>query len=189
MSSPGLILQFCINKTGSSQPAVDVESGQTVGELYNREAFIFYGGEGGLASIEFLGPNGTRANAMVNRDNVPCFENPATCFDYPYGRVALSDDYGNPKEYYTFLMRRTMNIYKYDGTYWGKVAANMLVAVDGNAPVGVTHPDWIEIKYVQKSPTREWIKVESDNSHKYGFVDTGIFSASGHSTIPFYGSW
>jgi hypothetical protein len=119
---------------------------------------------------------------MVNRDDVECFENYKTCLDYPYGTATI-----NGVEYKTFIMRQTKNIYKKDGTYWGKVAANMLVATD-TATVGLEHNNWKEIKYVQQSPNRNWVKVDEEGAG-YGFVDTGLSSASGYSKIAFYGSW
>ena len=177
----GICRFFCINKTGRTVQVNDVDRGN-VGALNNRESYALYGTEGSLQGITFLGPNGGLVSAHIDADAAG-IENYHTCLDYPYGTEIIDDVL-----YSTFIMRKSMPIYKRDGSRWGTVAANMLVATD-TATVGDSHPNWKEIKYVQKSPTREWIKVESDSTHKYGFVDTGLASGSGYSKIAFYGSW
>lgn len=83
-------------------------------------------------------------------------------------------------------MRKSKNIYTATGRLWGTVAANMLVATR-SAGVGDNHTTWKLINYVQ-STAGKWIEVSGDG-YSYGFVDTGLSTASGYSTIPFYGSW
>lgn len=179
----GLMLRLCINKTGKTCNVVDRNTGKTVGALNNREAFIYYGSEGEAASIMFLDPNGKFRSVDVN-SNAAYLTTYKTCCDYPYGTATIDGE-----KYYTFKMRANKNIYNVDGvTKWGSVAAGMLVATK-NAKVDSEYPNRKEISYVQRSSDKKWIAVESNKYDKYGYVDTGISSASGYSNIPFYGSW
>lgn len=176
----GLHYFFCINKTGKTCNIVDVNSGKTVGALYNREAFVLYGSEGDLATIKFLDPNGTFKTATVSISNTPCLKNRTLCTAYPYGTMTK-----NGKQYYTYKMRATKNLYTPSGAVCGTVSSGMLVATT-NAQTGVSMNYLKEINYYQSGSSKTWTKV---NGNDFGYVDTGIKSASGYSSIPFYGSW
>lgn len=185
----GMFQQFCINKSGKTCPVYDAfDNNKYKGEIYNREAFILWGGEGDKFSIGFLGPNGYTGATLNLYESVendilnPLFSGHATCIDYPYGTANIDG-----KNYYTFIMRKAEPIYHGDGTKWGSVAQNMLVATN-NANIGSTHETWKEINYVMRSTDRQWIKVDG-HGYNHGFVDTGLSTASGYSKIPFYGSW
>lgn len=181
----GINRWFCINSSGRTYGIYDVDrNGAKVGDLYPREAFIVYGSEGCLTSICFLGPNGGLQYAIVNTDTHPL---PSFWFntDKAYGTANITN--GNrPGIYKTFMMRSSKVIYRSDGTRWGTVAAGRLVATN-NKNVGSDHPYWKEITYVQNT-AGQWVQVDESGS-EYGFVDTGLSSASGHNSIAFYGSW
>lgn len=177
------VLQFCINTSGRTYPVYDTSNGGSVkvGDLYNREAFVIYGGEGCYLCIKFLDPNGNFRTAVIDTYTHPLEY--SSCLDKPYSETRINN---SSKIYSTFLMRRSMPIYNPNGTRWGTVAAGCLVATL-TPTVGENHNDWKEISYVQNS-SGNWVKV-TDGTYSHGFVDTGIASASGHTTIPFYGSW
>lgn len=181
----GLNQWFCINNSGKTYAVHDSENGNAkVGDLYPREAFIIYGSEGCYTSICFLGPNGGLKTVIIDTDQYPL---PTYCYntDKPYGSATITT--GNkPGTYKTFYMRRSKNIYKADGTSWGTVAAGCLVATN-NKNVGSSHPDWKEITYVRNT-SGVWVQVDA-GVNNYGFVDTGLSSASGYNSIAFYGSW
>ncbi len=176
----GINQNFCINTSGKTYPIYDVDKdGKKVGELYNRESFIEYGAEGSQVCIKFLGPDGVFKSAIIDTWQHPF--NYSWCTDKPYGTAVISG-----KKYYTFKMRKSKSVYKADASKWGTVAAGCLVATT-NADVGSSHNDWKEINYVQHT-SGEWVKVNGAG-YEHGYVDTGIASASGYTTIPFYGSW
>ena len=100
--------------------------------------------------------------------------------------IHIKDILPDGKQYNTFLMRKTKNVYKADGSFWGTVASGKRVA-SNNSNVGSTHIDWKEINYVERTDGT-WVKVNGAGV-ECGYVDTGISTASGYSTIPFYGSW
>lgn len=177
----GMFLDFVINKSGKNLPVYDITENKKIGEIYNRESFILYGGEGSSVSIKFLNPQGAFATAIIDIDS-ELFKTATVCTDYPYGTANIDG-----KEYKTFIMRQSKTIYHGDGSRWGTVAQNMLVATN-NPDVGGSHPDWKEISYVMQSPNRNWVKVDG-KGYNHGYVDTGISKASGYSKIPFYGSW
>lgn len=170
---------FCINKSGKPIPVYDVDKKRQVGTINNREAFIDDGGEDGHY-ISFLSPTGF---IQANLGNDYDFENDqhASCLEYPYGEVTIDG-----KNYRTFIMRKTMNVYKGDESKWGAVAAGCLVATNSDK-VGMDHHTWKLINYVQNTKGN-WVKVDGAG-YNHGFVDTGINVSSGYSKIAFYGSW
>lgn len=176
----GINLDFCINTSGQTYPIYDLEKNNTkVGELYNRESFILYGSEGTQMAIKFLGPDGVFKLATID-----VWDHPLTyslCTQKPYSRETIEG-----VQYYIFKMRSSKPVYKPDGTRWGTVAAGMYVATT-NSDVGENHNDWKEINYV-KSTSGQWVPMK-EQWYSHGYVDTGIASASGYNTIPFYGSW
>lgn len=179
----GLNLRFCINKTGKTCNVVDRNTGKTVGALNNREAFIYYGSEGEISCICFLDPNGNFKTVDVS-SNAAYITNNKSCCDYPYGTTTIDGE-----KYYTFKMRSQKTVYYSDGvSKWGSVAAGMLVATK-NTKVNPDSPHLKEISYVQRSSDKKWIAVGASGKDTIGYVDTGIRSASGYSSIPFYGSW
>ncbi len=173
---------FCINKSGSNYPIYDynvvTQKFTRVGTLYNREAFIFLGGDN-FDFIMFLASDGTLKTACIDPVKYPVPM--SLCTEYPY---SVENIEGHP--YKIFKMRKTEPIYKANGDYWGDVAAGMYVATD-NDEVGDTKQYLKLIRYV-KSTSGKWVRVDESGS-KYGYVDTGLRTASGYSTIPFYGSW
>lgn len=181
-----LTQDFCINKSGKVYTIRDYDNNyQIVGQINNREAFIRVGGEGALVALAFLHPDGKFKTTIVNTALYPT-PNDNTffsfCEKYPYKKDIMPDG----KQYNTFLMRKTKNVYKADGSFWGTVASGKRVA-SNNSNVGSTHIDWKEINYVERTDGT-WVKVNGAGV-ECGYVDTGISTASGYSTIPFYGSW
>lgn len=170
---------FAINKSGKSIPIYDVDKKRQVGTLNNREAYIYDDGESGHY-LWFLSPSGF-IQANIGNENDLDYNQCASCLDYPYGEAVIDG-----KSYRTFIMRKTMNVYKGDGTKWGSVAAGCLVATNSDK-VGMDHPTWKLINYVQ-STKGQWVKVDGAG-YNHGFVDTGINVSSGYSKIAFYGSW
>ena len=176
----GINQWFCINTSGKSYPIYDsFNNNARVGTLYNRESFIYYGGEGDYMSIVFLGPDGNLKTAVIDTYRYPLEY--SWCTDKSFGTATI-----NGKKYYTFKMRSSKPVYKADASRWGTVAAGCLVATT-NDDVGSTHNDWKEINYVQNT-SGQWVQV-TGAGYTHGFVDTGLSSASGYNSIAFYGSW
>lgn len=171
---------FSINKSGKAIPIYDVDKKKQVGKINDREAFIYDSGESG-EYLWFLSPSGfIHANRGLDVDELN-YSQTASCLDYPYGEEKIGNIW-----FKTFKMRKTMNVYRGDGSYWGKVAAGCLVATNSNS-MGSEHNTWKAINYVQ-STSGTWVKVEGAG-YNNGFVDTGLDKASGYSKIAFYGSW
>lgn len=173
---------FCINKSGKSIPVYsDINKTRVIGSIYDREAFGFnanWGGDYYYFNIVFLNSNGSLASGFLID---PPKNSVVSCTKYPYGSATI-----NKVKYKTFKMRKLRNVYKADGTKWGAVAANCRVACSSDVS-GTSHPDWKCIEYVESSKGG-WVKVTGNGSN-YGFVDTGLSVASGHNSIPMYGSW
>ena len=172
-----------INKSGIVYPMYEVqENFKKYGDIVNREAYVYIGHEGALYALAFLTPSGVFRNTTVSCTSYP-FPNGfmASCLNYPYGRATI-----NGTTYYTFIMRQAKSVYKADGSYWGSVASGRRVATTNNI-MGDSHYDWKQINYVENT-NGQWIQV-SGNGSDYGYVDTGIASASGYGGIAMYGSW
>lgn len=174
---------FCINKSGQSYVVHDAwQNHKVVGTIYNREAYVLAQDESDLISIKFLNSSGEFKEVFINIGKYPLPEGMiTTCDAYPYGY-----EYIKGTRYRIYKMRKTMNVYYGTGDKWGSVAAGMFVATNNNT-VGETYGNYKMIDYVKRTDG-QWIQVEG-NGYNYGFVDTGLASASGYSSIPFYGSW
>lgn len=168
---------LCINKSGESIPVYDYDGNQ-IGEIYSDEAYISLGGEGGLWYIDFLSNSGFKSGEVHNAPDAFFIY----CTDYPYGEEQIDGS-----NYYTFYMRSSKSVYDANGAYWGKVAANQRVACM-TALCGDSKHYLKAINYVERTDGT-WVRVITDDDHKYGYVDTGIRSASGWDKIAFYGSW
>ena len=186
----GINCYFMINKTNTTYKIYDIDHGnQLVGRLYPRESYIYYGEEGERSGIVFRNSSGQLVGAAINNYTHPLpgmddddFFNNYSCLHYPYGTATI-----NGVTYKTFKMRATKAVYKADGTVWGSVAANCLVATN-SMKVGEEHCDWKLINYVQ-STSGQWVKVQGAG-YNHGFVDTGLATnGSGYNSIKFYGSW
>jgi len=178
----GRVDALCVNKSGYTYPVYNLETNKKVGDIFNREAYIFVGSEGGLEAIIFLGPNGSLVSTEISVDSHP-YQNGfrSWCEDYAYGSEYIYGD-----SYNTYKMNRTEEVYCGDGTRWGTVARSMRVA-SLNSDVGTNHSDWKQINYVENT-SHEWIKVDG-NGYGFGYVDTGLARGSNPSTISLYGSW
>lgn len=106
--------------------------------------------------------------------------------DYPYSTVTI-----NNKKYKTFKARRQTTIIKPDGTVWGSVAANCLVALatnsDGTTFSGDEKKDYFGVAYVQSS-RGTWVKA-SGNGLNWCFAPIGLDYGSGASSVNFIGSF
>lgn len=175
---------FCINKSGSNYPIYDynvtTQKFTRVGTLYNREAFVFLGGDN-FDYIKFLASDGTLKTACIDPVKYPVPY--AFCTDYPYSREVI-----NGTEYCIFKMRQSKNIYDAAGNYWGKVAAGMYVATNSDAVGGSENNKHLKLINYVKSTSGQWVAVTGAGMN-HGFVDSGLKSASGYSSIAFYGSW
>lgn len=193
--------RFCVNKSGYSVPVwsgpgfANVADITRIGSIGNREAFSFvedWGGDGVFNCIQFLNSSGQlsygwlsnryeNGNAILaNSDWNNVF---TECTDYPYGYVTIDG-----KTYKTFKFRRAEEVYTPSGDNWGAVASGCRVACQ-TALAGSSHPSWKGINYVERSTDGAWIKVTSQSGEEYGYVDTGLNTGSGPSTISMYGTW
>lgn len=174
---------FCINKSGQAYEVHDMDQNdKVVGKINNREAFVVAQDESDLISIKFLHSNGEFKETFIHLGRYPMPDGMITlCELYPY-----CEEYIDGSLYQIYKMRKTKNVYTAAANYWGQVAAGMYVA-SNNSKVGETHGNWKMINYV-KSTRGDWVRVTGDGV-QYGFVDTGLATASGYSVIPFYGSW
>lgn len=172
---------LCINKSGSVYPVYDMFKGYAhVGDIMDREAYVRRGGDSGMVSIDFLGPDGKYINANINFNLYPAGPNfEARCTDYPYTTTDISS-----RPYKIFYMRQSKNVYLPDGSFWRTIPAGTRVAAN-DADMGETHTDWKYIDYVETSPGY-WLR---PTGNRGAFVDTGISVGSGYNSIAFYGSW
>lgn len=192
---------FCINKSGYSVPVwsgpgfANTANIYRIGTIGNREAFGFdaeAGGDGVFNCITFLNSSGQLVRGWLTN----CDENGndilsggdwvnvfAACTDYPYGTINI-----NGTTYKTFKFRRTEEIYTPSGDRWGSVAAECCVACL-TALAGSSNSTLKGINYVERSYDGAWIQVTSPSGETYGFVDTGLNTGSGPSTISMYGTW
>lgn len=173
---------FCINKSGSNYPIYnyDYSTGRytQIGTLYNREAFIFLGGDN-FDYIKFLASDGTLKTACIDPSRYPV---PVSyCTDYPYSTENIEGT-----TYSVFRMRSAKNLYTKNAVHIKTLPAGTLVATNSVA-VGETYSHWKLVSYY-KEPGGSWQRIDP-NGAKYGFVDTGLASASGYGSIAFYGSW
>lgn len=173
---------FCINKSGLKIPVyTDTKKTKQIGTLYDREAFGYdcnWGGDDYFCRIEFRNSAGKLSGGYIIDPPAKAI---TLCSDYPYGTVKIGKE-----TFLTFLMRKSCSVYKARGGSWGNVAANCRVACR-TALSGDSNPTWKGINYVENTKG-VWIPVTGDDV-SYGFVDTSLASASGHSSVAMYGSW
>lgn len=169
---------FMINLSGLSVPIYDGFGQNVIGELVNREAYVISGHEGSVFGVLFLKPDGSFGGGLLKDtpDGVL-----TECIEKPWGTAEI-----NGRIYYTFIMRSQQPVYTAGGTRWGSVAATQRVACL-DATAGYNNPWYKLINYVE-STDGEWVQVTGDGAD-YGFVDTGIRSASSFNKIAMYGSW
>ena len=161
---------FAVNR-GNSTIKVTDDDGNQIGRIYPNEVCTRWGGEE-YYLVNFLASDGQIKNGTTVTD--PNFNNLKYFTDGSGYNVS-----GAPAPY-VYKMRRTMNVYRADGSYWGRVAGGMYIATDEPC-CGDTHRDWMQVNYVQ-STRGDWVKVEGAG-YGHGFVDTGLGRASG------YNSW
>lgn len=183
---------FCINKSGVTIPVYssyiwdDQSVFKQIGVIYDREACSVEFAEAGYG-IYFSDPSGKLTlgyHPLTNRDGTMAdlhlyFD---SCLDHPYEKEEIKGI-----TYWTFKFRRSEEVYTAAGTRWGTVAAGMRVATRSQI-CGENHPDWLQIKYVERSTDGEWIPVTGDG-YSHGFVDTGLNVSSFPSSISMYGTW
>lgn len=192
---------FCVNKSGYSVPVwsgpgfADRENIHRIGTIGNREAFGFnmdWGGDGVFNCIRFLNSSGQvitgwltncdeRGNELLSGNDWANVFTP--CSAYPYG-----SEYIDGQRYITFKFRRTEEVYTPSGESWGSVASGCRVACTSSL-AGDLNCTLKGINYVERSYDGAWIKVTSPSGETYGFVDTGLNTGSGPSTISMYGTW
>lgn len=162
-----------------------LESNEQIGTIYPKEAYSYRQADN-YEVIWFRNKNGKLALGyipvwyLLSGEIDPKFYTP--CTDYPYGTAEIEG-----KTYYTFMFRRTEEVYTAAETRWGTVAAGMRVACRSDM-MGEDHPDWKAINFVERSTDGKWIQVTGDK-YEYGFVDIGLNQGSGPYTISMYGTW
>ncbi len=173
MASP----YFGVNVGNTTYRIMDMDNtSKQIGNLYPREVCGRHQEHDGYAL--FLSSSGGLKDGLLDPNQNYKVEN---IKNHPYSREVIDG-----QEYLIYKMRRTMNVYRADASYWGKVAAGMFVATK-SCVAGENHRDWMEINYV-KSTAGKWVKVEGAGV-QHGFVDTGLSIASGYNSIPLYGNW
>lgn len=170
--------EILLNDSDSTILVHGINYDDIVGELYPHEAFCWIGGEGSVNAINFLGPDGNYSFGYIYDGTT------AGITDYPYGTEQIYDSFN---DYYTFIMRRTMDVFDANGDYWGQVAGGCRVACMTNM-AGDSNTYLKGINFVENT-AGEWIAVITDDDHKYGYVDTGLRSGSSPTSIALYGSW
>lgn len=163
---------FSVNRGNTAIKVTDtLDDSKQIGTIYPNEVCTRWGGEQNYY-VNFLASDGKIKGGSIvtdpNLDNIHYFTD-GSGYNVP----------GAPNGY-VYKMRRTMNVYRADGSYWGRVAGGMYI-VTTDPSCGDTHKDWMKVNYVQ-STRGEWVKVEGAG-YGHGFVDTGFGSASG------YNSW
>lgn len=167
MASP----YFGVNVGNTTYRIMDMDNtSKQIGNLYPREVCGRHQEHDGYAL--FLSSSGGLKDGLLDPNQNYKVENIKS---HPYSREVIDG-----QEYLIYKMRRTMNVYRADASYWGKVAGGMYVATEIPC-CGDTHSDWMQVNYV-KSTKGNWVKVEGAG-YNHGFVDTGFGSASG------YNSW
>lgn len=105
---------------------------------------------------------------------------------YPYSKVII-----NGTTYRTLKARRNTTIYRPEGSVWGTVAANCLIALAkysyDTSFSGDTNMDYIAVAYVQ-STSGNWVQATGDGRN-YCFAPIGLNYGSGASSINFIGTF
>ncbi len=159
-----------VNLSGKNIEVTDMGSSK-IGKIEPNEVYVENGINGSLHAIYFLSPSGAKAGFVQNFYGTDLT-------NYPFGYATI---YGI--QYKTFKMRRTANLYDINGNVVGSVAAGKRVAfrIDENN-TGDTMNYLFAIVYAEKrAADNTGDRVDDNNSH--GFVDTGLWSASGVNTI------
>lgn len=164
---------FAVNKGSHNLKVTDfADDNKQYGVIYPNEVCLMYDGEQ-FYLTKFLASDGKIKDGSLHTNEY--ITDIKYLGEHPYSREVI-----NGQEYLIYKMRRTMNVYRADASYWGKVAGGMYVATEIPC-CGDTHSDWMQVNYV-KSTKGNWVKVEGAG-YNHGFVDTGFGSASG------YNSW
>lgn len=165
---------FAVNKGNTTIKVNKSPTDNTqIGKIYPREVCLIYDGDQAYY-IKFKNSSGVIQDGDISND--PNWPNVVPLNEIAYGRNGYS---------YVFKMRRTMNVYRGDGSPWGTVAAGMLIETS-DVSCGDTHKDWMVVDYVL-STRGYWVKVEGAG-YDHGFVDTGFGSASGYDSWAIQGS-
>lgn len=177
---------FAINKTNKTYairnyPRNNDTSFRIIGKLYPNELCVCNTEDG--AYVNFLSSRGQLEDGLLVDGGVSEL---SYVRDYPYSIENIKDRRGNFIRCYVYQMRRSMPVYRTNGTRWGTVAGGMFVASDSCSP-GDSHIDWMKVNFV-KSTKGNWVQVD-ENGEKYGFVDTGLSKASAGNQIALHGNW
>lgn len=187
-----------INKSGNSYPVKNTMNGANLGTITKNEIF------GAVDPLTYdhapdeLDPGCVFRNSSGQRVGISSTVSPYIVLtsysdglftplsDYPYSTVTIGS-----KTYKTFKARRTTTIYTPNGSIWGYVAADCLIALattkDGNTFSGDTNMDYIAVAYV-KSSSGEWVKASGDGLD-WCFAPIGLDYGSGASSVNFIGTF
>ena len=160
-----------VNLSGNNVPVYHGADWSKIGDIVPNEVYIHDGGEGSLVGVHFLSPSGFTGGIVRE-----FYGNFLT--DYPYGYATI-----NGVQYKTFKMRNTAELYDKNGNVVGSVAAGKRVAFRINENITGQSMNYLfAIVYAEKrAADNTWDRVDDIND--YGFVDTGLRSASGLDSI------
>ena len=168
-----------VNKSGKELPVYNT-GGSRIGTIFNNEAYVLLGeamvnGKLG-AGINFLNSSGSVVGGRIATQSTSYMRSVA---DYPY-----TTSYGYSP---VFKLRRKAQLYDYDATTSGTLAAGTLVWASPSA-LGSTKKNCCQI-FGYRNSAGEWKKVESKNGAAYKYIDFGLAYGSYNSNITMYGSW
>ena len=168
-----------VNKSGTDLPVYN-SGGSQIGTIFNNEAYVVLGealvnGRPG-AGINFLNSSGSVVAGGIATQKESYMRSVA---DYPY-----TTSYGYSP---VFKLRRTAQLYDYNGEKNGTLLAGTLVWASPSV-LGTTKKYCCQI-FEYRNSAGEWKKLYSKNGQPYRYIDFGLAYGSYNSNITMYGSW
>lgn len=172
-----------VNKSKKELDVYSVSGNTKIGTIFPDEAYIGFdntmvAGKYGRG-IRFLSASGVLKNGGVREVDEIYGRSVA---QYPYSGY-YNDDPTKP----IMKLRRSAQMYDYDGSENGTLAAGTLVAVSPGM-VGDTKKDCCMI-FAYKNSAGTWKKLYSKNGSAWRFIDMGLAYGSYNSNITLYGTW
>lgn len=176
-------LGLVVNKSNKELDVYSLTSNTKIGTIFPNEAYIGFdntmvAGKYGRG-IRFLSSSGVLKNGGV-RETESIYGR-SVC-DFPY-----SGYYNDVPSRPIMKLRRTAQMYDYDGSEHGTLAAGTLVAVSPGF-VGETKKECCMI-FAYKNSAGVWKKLYSNNGNDYRFIDMGLAYGSYNHNITLYGTW
>lgn len=172
-----------VNKSSKQLDVYSKTTNKVIGTIFPNEAYLGFdnttvAGKYGRG-IRFLSSDGTLKNGGV-REVESIYSKSVS--EYPY-----SGYYNNDPTKPIMKIRRTAQMYDYDGSKNGTIAAGTLVAVSPGS-LGTTKKECCEI-YAYKNAEGVWKKLSSKNGSPWRFIDMGLAYGSYNHNITMYGKW